>query len=249
MWEFIFKNSGSNGDDRSPSVHLWFSPQTQVSISFHYNKLTYFSICQLLMTGLWCLANKEWARAALPTASLAMTTWPTLARRRTGRRFLLLLDTGCAQKPRWPHSGFSHEYQNHHFHDKCRSTGNFLGKTNSPNITVVDTPGFKVGFSFILCRKTFQFSILNVCRTSATQSLWRSWWMFLETRSKRLKTSMCTRNYVILMFQNRSKRSRALWLFTNTKTGSQVPSQGHSGWSPKCLVRLWNICSWVLARL
>ena len=26
------------------------------------------------------------------------------------------------------------------------STGNFLGKTNSPNITVVDTPGFKVGF-------------------------------------------------------------------------------------------------------
>jgi len=23
------------------------------------------------------------------------------------------------------------------------STGNFLGKTNSPNITVVDTPGFK----------------------------------------------------------------------------------------------------------
>ena len=31
--------------------------------------------------------------------------------------------------------------------DKCFSTGNFLGKTNSPNITVVDTPGFKVSFS------------------------------------------------------------------------------------------------------
>ena len=105
VWIY-FKNSGSNGDDRSPPVHFWLSAQTKVTISFHCNKLTCFSICQLLMTGLWCLANKEWARAALPTASLATTTWPTLVRRRTGRRFLLLLDTGCAQKPRWPHSGF-----------------------------------------------------------------------------------------------------------------------------------------------
>ena len=250
MWEFIFKNSGSNGDDRSPPVHLWFSPQTQVSISFHYNnKFICFSICLFDM----CYKS-SWQ---------VCDAWPT----RSGQ------EQHCQQPPwlRQPGQPWQEEeqeegsfccwtraalknqddliqvfslvkYQKHHFHDKCRSTGNFLGKTNSPNITVVDTPGFKVGLSFILHPKTFQFSILNVCRTSATQSLWRSWWMFLETRSKRLKTSMCTRNYVILMFQNRSKRSRALWLFTNTKTGSQVPSQGHSGWSPKCLVRLWNIC-------
>ena len=45
VWIY-FKNLGSNGDDRSPPVHLWFSPQTQVSISFHCkNKFICFSIC------------------------------------------------------------------------------------------------------------------------------------------------------------------------------------------------------------
>ena len=36
------------------------------------------------------------------------------------------------------------------------STGNFLGKTNSPNITVVDTPGFKVGFYNISAKVFFK---------------------------------------------------------------------------------------------
>ena len=163
------------------------------------------------MTGLWCLANKEWARAALPTASLATTTWPTLARRRTGRRFLLLLDTGCAQKPRWPHSGFSScEISETPFSWQMSQHRKLPWKNQQSQHHCCRYTGFQSRVFIYLISKDFSVFIWNVCRTSATQSLWRSWWMFLETRSKRLKTSMCTRNYVILMFQNRSKRSRAL---------------------------------------
>ena len=39
------------------------------------------------------------------------------------------------------------------------STGNFLGKTNSPNITVVDTPGFKVNFYKFSAKVFFNLNI------------------------------------------------------------------------------------------
>ena len=151
----------------------------------------------LWTSGLWCLASKGLARAALPTVFLATTTLPTWARRRTGRRWLLQTNTNDKlryQKQRqiWINKGALcrrawSSLQNQDdllqvfcpmtiwllsdqmiiwsivikwwsdndridqmviwmvaFQKTVHSTGNFLGKTNSPNITVVDTPGFKV---------------------------------------------------------------------------------------------------------
>ena len=173
------------------------------------------------MSGLWCLGSKGWGRAALPTACSATTTSPTLARRRTGRKFPLPSGTDSAQKPKWPRSGFFQDKfgSDQKNHETFYSTGNFLGKTNSPNITVVDTPGFKVNFYKFSAKVFFQpeyfhfhlfqteifssFSNLNIFRTSATQSLWRSWWMFLETRFEDLKTQICK-------YSNSGQRDREL---------------------------------------
>ena len=140
------------------------------------------------------------------------------------------------------------------FQKTVHSTGNFLGKTNSPNITVVDTPGFKVTlWSLMFLSESlscqifslfvFVFNILigtgptghRICG-GAYECSWRrglkakqskcSWLLFI---SRLIITQV---NHVLF----RSKRSRVLWLFTSTRTGSPAPLQGHWGSSLKCLV-------------
>ena len=103
----------------------------------------------------------------------------------------------------------------HNFHEKCYSTGNFLGKTNSPNITVVDTPGFKVGFLksnlALGCQKAFDTKsewLQDQRDTEFVEELMN----VLGDEVKQIKSFgkqiMCTKKHIHIKY--RSKRSRAL---------------------------------------